>query len=457
MKLWGGRFEKETTKIVEAFTASIHFDKRLVTYDIAGSIAHCNMLEKCKIISLQEKETIINGLNEILIEVASGTMEYPIEDEDIHMCVEKRLIEKVGKIGGKIHTARSRNDQVALDMHIYLKVEITNCIDLVMNLQKAIIELAEKFDDYVMPGYTHLQRAQPVLFSHHVLAYFWMLQRDSERLKDSFKRADVLPLGAGALAGTTFPIDREMVARELGFKSVYENSMDAVADRDFVLEFMFTASLIMVHLSRFSEDLILWNSSEFGFIELDDAYTTGSSIMPQKKNPDVAELVRGKCSRTIGNLMGTLTMLKGLPMSYNRDMQEDKESVFDTIDTVKASLAVYKEMILSLKPNKEKMRENLANDFSTVTDLADYLAKKGMPFRDAHSKIGSLVSKCIAEGKKLEILTLKDFKEISELFEEDCLIAVSPEACVKARDTYGGTSASRVKYQIEQAKSILEN
>jgi len=457
VKPWGGRFEKDTDKLVEAFTASIPFDKRLAAQDISGSIAHCRMLAKCGIITEEESVSIIEGLKEILEEIRLGTLTFPIESEDIHMRIEKRLIEKIGSTGGKLHTARSRNDQVALDMHMFVKQEIQNSLGLLRKLQRTIIDLSETYIDVLMPGYTHLQRAQPVLFSHHMLAYFWMFQRDAQRLDDTLKRVDNMPLGAGALAGTTFPINRKMVADELGFKAIYANSMDAVSDRDFVVEFMFCASLIMIHLSRLSEDLILWSTSEFGFIEMDDAYTTGSSIMPQKKNPDIAELVRGKSGRTIGNLVGILTVLKGLPMTYNRDMQEDKELLFDTTDTLMASLEVYSDMLGTIKPNRERMRKAVEGDMCTATDLADYLVRKGMPFRDAHAKVGLLVHKCLSEGKSLNHLTENELKEVSALFDKDCLGVLSADECIASRRIEGGTAITKVLEQLTQAKDSLNN
>lgn len=457
MKPWGGRFKKDTDKLVEAFTASIPFDRRLAAQDILGSIAHSRMLSKCGIITEAESIAIIEGLQEILEEIRAGSLDFPIESEDIHMRIEKRLIEKIGSTGGKLHTARSRNDQVALDMHMFVKQEIYDILALVRKLQQVIITISEKYIDVLMPGYTHLQRAQPVLFSHHLLAYFWMFERDAQRLNDALRRVDKMPLGAGALAGTTFPINRRMVADELGFLDIYANSMDAVSDRDFVAEFIFCASLIMIHLSRLSEDLILWSASEFGFVELDDAYTTGSSIMPQKKNPDIAELVRGKSGRTIGNLVGILTMLKGLPMTYNRDMQEDKEMLFDTTDTLKASLEVYSAMLETIKPNRERMRRAVENDMCTATDLADYLVRKGMPFRDAHAVVGSLVHKCLNSGKSLTELTESELKEASALLDKDCLLVLSADECIKARKTEGGTAISAVLEQLVKAKEIINN
>lgn len=455
MKLWGGRFSKDTDALVEAFNASINFDKRLYEEDIRGSMAHCRMLAACGIIEQSEADAILAGLAEIREEIGRGEMEFTSALEDIHMHVEKRLTEKIGPVGGKLHTGRSRNDQVALDMHLVVKKEILETVSLAETLQHAILEAAENNLDAVMPGYTHLQRAQPVLFSHHLMAYFWMLQRDRERFLDSYQRADWMPLGAGALAGTTFPIDREMVAEELGFSRLYENSMDAVSDRDFVVEYLFNASLLMTHLSRLSEDLILWCSQEFGFVTLDDAFTTGSSIMPQKKNPDVAELVRGKTGRVYGNLFGLFTVLKGLPLAYNKDMQEDKEGFFDTLDTVKASLTLYAAMLRTVQADKERMYAAVAGDFASATDLADYLVRKALPFREAHAVVGRLVGKCVAEKRRLADLTAEDLQEASPLFGADSLALLPPEACVAARKSRGGTAKAAVKDQISRAKALL--
>lgn len=455
MKLWGGRFNKETDALVEEFTASIFFDHRLAEEDVRGSMAHCKMLAACGIIAQEEAEAMLAGLGEIIDEIKRGEMEFSPSLEDIHMHVEKRLIEKIGPVGGKLHTGRSRNDQVALDMHMFVKKEILATASLLVNLQEAIIATAKANMDTVMPGYTHLQRAQPVLFAHHLMAYFWMLQRDRERFLDGYKRADWLPLGAGALAGTTFPINREMVAEELGFAKLYENSMDAVSDRDFVAEYLFNASLLMIHLSRLSEDLILWNSAEFGFITLDDAFTTGSSIMPQKKNPDVAELVRGKTGRVLGNLLGLLTVLKGLPLAYNKDMQEDKEGLFDTVDTIKVSLTLYAAMLRTIETDKERMYGAVAGDFASATDLADYLVRKGLPFRDAHAVVGKLVGKCVAEKRRLVDLSEAELREASPLYDAEALALLPPEACVAARTSRGGTARQAVEEQLARAKALL--
>jgi argininosuccinate lyase len=455
VKLWGGRFSKDTDALVEQFTASIAFDRRLAEEDILGSMAHCRMLSACGIISVDERDAILSGLTEIRDEIRRGELEFSAALEDIHMHVEKRLIEKIGPAGGKLHTGRSRNDQVALDMHMFVKKEITATMSLLHNLQSVLLEVAAANLDVIMPGYTHLQRAQPVLFSHHLLAYFWMLQRDRERFRDSYSRADLMPLGAGALAGTTFPVDREMVAQELGFSGIYENSMDAVSDRDYVAEYLFNSSLIMTHLSRLSEDIILWNSAEFNFITIDDAFTTGSSIMPQKKNPDVAELVRAKSGRVLGNLVSLFTVLKGLPLTYNKDLQEDKEGLFDTVDTVRFSLTLYAAMLRTLKVNSERMYDAVAGDFASATDLADYLVLKGLPFREAHAVVGRLVGKCIAEKKRLVDLTAKELAESSPLFGADAMDRLPPEACVAARKSRGGTAREAVEGQLRAAREAL--
>ncbi|NLP37130.1 MAG: argininosuccinate lyase [Firmicutes bacterium] len=455
MKLWGGRFSKETDALVEAFNASIGFDRRLYEEDIRGSMAHCRMLAACGIIEQAEADAIIAGLAEIREEIAAGKMEFTAALEDIHMHIEKRLIDKIGPVGGKLHTGRSRNDQVALDLHMYVKKEILATVALIKNLQAVLVEVAEKHHDAVMPGYTHLQRAQPVLFAHHLLAYFWQLERDRERFLDAYKRADWMPLGAGALAGTTFPVNREMVAEELEFATLYENSMDAVSDRDFIVEFLANAAILMMHLSRLSEDLILWNSQEFGFVILDDAFTTGSSIMPQKKNPDVAELVRGKTGRVYGHLMGLLTVLKGLPLTYNKDLQEDKEGLFDTVDTIKICLQLYAAMLRTLQVDKERMYAAVAGDFASATDLADYLVRKGLPFREAHAVVGKLVGKCVAQGRRLVDLTVAELQEASPFFGPEALELLPPENCVAARTSRGGTAAEAVEKQLQKAREIL--
>lgn len=455
-KLWGGRFSKSTDEMINEFQASIQFDKRMYHEDIAGSIAHATMLAKCGILDNADKDAIVAGLKEILTDIEAGNFSFEVSLEDIHMNIEKRLTERIGEAGGRLHTARSRNDQVALDTHLYVRGEIASIAKLVLELETALVATAEKYPDAIMPGYTHLQRAQPILFSHHMLAYFSMLRRDFSRLEGAYDRADMMPLGAGALAGTTFPIDRQFVADQLNFGAVYTNSLDAVSDRDYIMEFLSAASIMMVHLSRLSEEIILWCSREFSFIELDDAHCTGSSMMPQKKNPDVSELVRGKTGRVIGHLMAMLTTVKGLPLAYNKDLQEDKEGLFDTIDTVKFSLAVYTALIRGMRLNKPVMLEAVSNDFSNATDLADYLVKKGLPFRQAHAVSGKAVHYCIERNKYLSDLTMVEFQEFSPLFAEDILEAIKPETCVKNRNSFGGTSYSQVANQLAIARSVME-
>lgn len=455
MSMWGGRFTKSTDVMVEEFTSSIGFDQRMYREDIAGSIAHAKMLAKCGILADEESQQIIAGLQGILADIEAGNFSFELSLEDIHMNIERRLTERIGAVGGKLHTARSRNDQVALDTHMYLRRELTHLASLLRDLQQAFVDVAEKYPAAIMPGYTHLQRAQPILFSHHMMAYFFMLERDFARLKGVWDRTDMMPLGAGALAGTTFPIDRHYVAEQLNFAKVYANSLDAVSDRDYILEFHAFASILMVHLSRLSEEIILWCSAEFSFIELDDAHCTGSSIMPQKKNPDVSELVRGKTGRVIGHLVALLTTVKGLPLAYNKDMQEDKEGLFDTIDTLKFSLSVYAAMLRAMRLNSDVMLAVVKNDFSNATDMADYLVKKGLPFRQAHEVVGKSVRYCIDNRKRLIDLTMDEFREFSPLFGEDILQAIQVETCVEARNSYGGTSPVQVAKAIEQAKTIL--
>jgi len=451
-KLWGGRFTQPTDKFVEEFTASIDFDKRLCHQDIRGSIAHARMLGKQGIISLDDMESIVHGLQEILRQIEAGHFDFSVALEDIHMNIESRLSEKIGEAGKRLHTGRSRNDQVALDIRLYLRdeiVEISAYLDLLID---ALIEQAEKNIEVIMPGYTHLQTAQPILFSHHLMAYVEMFRRDRGRMEDCLRRMDVCPLGAGALAGTTFPIDREHVAEQLDFPGVTRNSLDSVSDRDFALEFLAASSILMMHLSRFSEELILWSTSEFRFIDLSDGFCTGSSIMPQKKNPDVPELVRGKTGRVYGNLMALLTVMKGLPLAYNKDMQEDKEPLFDTIDTVKGSLKIFVDMIRELRVNATRMRAAAAGGYSTATDVADYLVRKGMPFRDAHEVVGKSVAYCIATGKDLPDLTLEEWHSFSDRFDADIADAITLEASVNARAAIGGTAAERVRAEIDRAK-----
>ncbi|MEQ6378371.1 argininosuccinate lyase [Bacillaceae bacterium S4-13-56] len=455
-KLWGGRFTKETNKLVEEFTASINFDQKLALEDIEGSLAHVQMLGDCNIIPLEDVDKIKDGLQQIKGKVLDGTMEYSVADEDIHMNIEKQLIELIGPVGGKLHTGRSRNDQVATDMHLYLRTKTKQLIELVQSVQEALIGQAEENVETIVPGYTHLQRAQPVSFGHHLMAYFWMFERDKERLTDSQKRINWLPLGAGALAGTTFPIEREKVGDILGFDMIYPNSMDAVSDRDFIVEFLSIASLIMTHISRLSEEMVIWSSQEFQFIELDDSFCTGSSIMPQKKNPDVPELLRAKTGRVYGNLMGLLTVLKGLPLAYNKDMQEDKEGMFDTVETLEGSLKLLAPMIETMTVNREVMRQAVNQDFSNATDIADYLVTKGLAFREAHEIIGKIVLYSIKNGKFLLDLTMEEYKQFSILFEEDIYKVLAPDNVVAARSSFGGTAQKQVAAQIQLGKERMK-
>ena len=455
-KPWSGRFEKETDKLVEEFTASISFDKRLYKYDIEGSIAHCMMLAKCKIIKNGEAEKIIKGLRDIKKEIDVGRFKFDIALEDIHMNIERRLIDKIGTVGGKLHTARSRNDQVALDIRLYLRDEIGEIVSLIRGLKKSIVKKAKGNIDVIMPGYTHLQMAQPVLFSHHLLAYYDMFDRDEDRFLDMLKRVNVMPLGSAAMAGTNYPIDRKYVAKLLQFPAVTTNSMDAVGDRDFSIEFLSTSAILMMHLSRFSEELIIWSTSEFGFIELDDSFCTGSSIMPQKKNPDVPELVRGKTGRVYGNLMSLLTTMKSLPLAYNKDMQEDKEPLFDTIDTVKASLLIYSKMIGTIKLNRDRLGEAVFQGFMTATDMADYLVMKGLPFRDAHEVVGKVVSFCIKSHKLVSDLTFYELQKFSKSFKKDIFSFIKTEKSVDRKDVIGGTSKRQVLMRIAEIEKIIK-
>ncbi len=450
-KLWGGRFEKSTDEMINEFQASINFDRRMYREDIQGSIAHAKMLARCEIISADDAEKIIAGLKKILAQIDAGNFEFKVELEDIHMNIEKALTDEIGEAGGRLHTARSRNDQVALDTHLYVRRQVREVQELILALQKSLVDSAKKNLGVIMPGYTHLQRAQPILFSHHLMAYFEMLQRDFERFCGAYDRANIMPLGAGALAGTTFPIDRKFVADELKFDAIYLNSLDAVSDRDYILEFLAAASILMIHLSRLSEEIILWCSREFNFVELDDAHCTGSSMMPQKKNPDVPELVRGKAGRVFGHLTAMLTTVKALPLAYNKDLQEDKEGLFDAIDTVKFSLAVFAQIIAGMKIKSENMRRAVEEDFSNATDLADYLVKKNLPFRQAHEVSGKIVHHCIERGIYLKDLTLDEFKTFSEKFDADIFSAINPETCVNARNSLGGTSIKQVEFQISEA------
>ena len=456
-KLWGGRFKQATKGLVEDFTASVHFDKRLFRQDILGSKAHAKMLAKQGIISNEDADAIVKGLDSILEEIEQGKFEWDSSLEDVHMNIEQALINRIGDAGRRLHTARSRNDQVATDVRLYLKEEIARLDALLFELQKGFVFQAENYLDYILPGYTHLQRAQPVLWGHHMLAYFEMFRRDRERLWDCFKRVDSSPLGSAALAGTGFPIDRDYTAKELGFSSVSRNSMDSVGDRDFIIEFIAASSLIMAHLSRLSEELILWSSQEFDFVELPDSFCTGSSIMPQKKNPDVPELVRGKTGRVFGNLMASLTLIKGLPLAYNRDLQEDKEILFDTVDTVSASVEVLAELIKELKPKKDRMEQALQHGFLTATDFADYLVQKGVPFRTAHEIVGKAVALCVEQNKELHELSIDELKKLNSLIDKDLYSLLTPKGSVESRKSKGGTSSIRVKEALEEAKSWLES
>lgn len=456
-KLWGGRFKEATESLVEDFTASVHFDKRLYKQDIIGSIAHAKMLAKQGIIPKEDGDAIVKGLESILGEIESGRFKWQKSLEDVHMNIEQALIEKIGDAGRRLHTARSRNDQVATDVRLYLKEEITALDAALYELQQGLLFQAENYLDYLMPGYTHLQRAQPVLWGHHMLAYFEMFRRDRERLHDCQKRMDVCPLGSAALAGTGFPIDRDYTTQELGFAEVSRNSLDTVGDRDFIVEFLAASSLIMAHLSRLSEELVLWSSQEFDFVELPDSFCTGSSIMPQKKNPDVPELVRGKTGRVYGSLMAALTLLKGLPLAYNRDLQEDKEILFDALDTVAASVKVMSALIPEIRPRKEKMEQALLKGFVTATDFADYLVQKGVPFRTAHEIVGKAVAKCAEKGMELHQLSLDELKELNPLIDEDLYEVLTPRGSAESRKSKGGTASTKVREALNEARNWLNS
>ncbi len=453
--LWGGMPAEKTAAAVAAFTSSIHYDARLYRHDIAGSRAHAKMLAKQGLISAKERDQILKGLDQIEREIEAGSFVFRPELEDVHMNIEKSLVEKIGPAGEKLHTARSRNDQVALDVRLYLREECRNLIELLAGLQKACVVLAKKYQHAVMPGYTHLQRAQPVLVAHHMLAYYEMFGRDRERFSDALKRINVMPLGAAALAGTGLPIDREFVAKELDFPKVTANSMDTVGDRDFIIEFMSAASLVQIHLSRLSEELVLWTTEEFSFVTLADSFCTGSSIMPQKKNPDIPELIRGKSGRVVGNLMSLLMLLKGLPMTYNRDLQEDKEPLFDTVDTVSRSVAIMAQLLANLKFNEARLARGLGGGYMTATDLADYLVRKNIPFRQAHAIVGRTVAFCISKGKELTELKLPELKKFSEVIEADVFKVLSIEGSVASRVSLGGTSGKMVAKALKRAEKAL--
>ncbi len=453
-KPWAGRFQEQTDKQVEAFTSSIHFDKRLYRFDIEGSKAHARMLARQSIISKEEEKSILQGLEGIKADLERGNFVFQQDDEDIHMAIEKALIARIGEQGGKLHTARSRNDQIALDMRLYLREEISLILEALQELKDTFVALADKEKDVILPGYTHLQRAQPVLLAHYLLAYWEMLDRDAARLRGCYGRVNVLPLGAAALAGTGLPIDREYTAKLLKFPLVSQNSMDTVADRDYIVEFIACAAMTMMHLSRFAEDLILWSTEEFNFVEIDDAFTTGSSIMPQKKNPDVAELLRGKTARVYGDLMSLLTLMKGLPMTYNRDLQEDKEPLFDTVDTLKSCLSILTAMLTHLTFNEKKMRKEAAGGFSTATDLAEYLVKKGIPFRSAHGVVGRIVAYCLKKRKTLSSLSIAEYRLFHDKFSEDIYAYLTVENSVAVRKSTGATAGRAVQKRLKDIKSM---
>ncbi len=455
-KLWGGRFQKQTHQLVDEYTASIAFDQELALVDLAGSQAHVKMLTAKGIVTAEEGQTLLEGLWELERRAKAGELTFDVAHEDIHMNLEHQLTQLVGPVGGKLHTARSRNDQVALDMHLYTREAVDQVMTKIRSVQQVLVNLAETHRNTVLPGYTHLQRAQPVSLAHHWLAYAWMLQRDWQRFRDSRSRVNLCPLGAGALAGTSFPIDRQQVAAELGFDGVYANSMDAVSDRDFVVEFLANASLLIMHISRLSEELVLWSSEEYKFIELDDAFSTGSSIMPQKKNPDVAELLRGKTGRVYGHLMGILTVLKGLPMTYNKDMQEDKEGLFDTVKTLLGALDLLAPMMESITVHASTMEKAVQKDFACAVDLADYLVRKGMPFREAHGVVGRIVFHCIEQGVYMPDVLLQQYQEFSSLFAEDLYDVIQPRAAVKNRSSQGSTGSAAMEEQLQAIKAALQ-
>ena len=453
--MWGGRFTKAEEKNALDFNASISYDCRMYREDIAGSIAHAKMLAAHGIISKEDQEKITKGLLSIKKEIDEGTFPFSVELEDIHMNIEKRLTEEIGDAGARLHTARSRNDQCALDLHMYMKRNIARLSEKLIAVLEALLAVSKKYQDVILPGYTHMQRAQPVLFAHHMLAYFAMLERDFKRLEDCYDMCDMSPIGACALAGTTYPTHPEEEANDLHFASVYGNSLDAVSDRDYLLQFLSFASICAMHLSRLSEEFIYWSTSEFQFIELDDGYSTGSSIMPQKKNPDMCELIRGKTGRVYGHLIGLLTVMKGLPLAYDKDMQEDKEGVFDALDTLYFALDIYAGMISTMTVKGDHTRQVLESDFSNATDMADYLAKKGLPFRQAHAVVGSAVHYCIEHHKVLLDLSMEEFRSMSPLFEEDIKEALSIENCVKNRESYGGTGPKSVERQQTHAGDMI--
>ena len=457
MKLWGGRFNKDTAKMAEDFNASISVDSRLYQQDIEGSKAHALMLGKCGIISTEEAAELLNALEEIRLELESGAADLTNDAEDIHMNIEKLLIERLGETGKKLHTARSRNDQVALDLRMYLREEANAILELLMELEVLLLDKAEENVSTIMPGYTHFQKAQPITMGHHLMAYFEMFKRDMDRFVDCLKRIDVMPLGSCALAGTTYPIDRQLVADILKFSSISGNSIDAVSDRDFAIEFISCCTFGMMHLSRFCEELVIWSTGEFGYIEMDDGYSTGSSIMPQKKNPDIAELIRGKTGRVYGDLVCLLTIMKGLPLAYNKDLQEDKEAVFDAGDTLKSCISVFIPMLASVTVNKDRIKGNLKGGFLNATDLADYLVQKGLPFRDAHEVAGKIVSYCIIVNKEPEELSLNELKSFAACIEEEVFEFLKLEVCLSRRNTEGGPSEEKVRQAVLCGREFIKN
>ncbi|AMV61978.1 Argininosuccinate lyase [Pediococcus damnosus] len=455
-QLWGGRFTDEPSEYVQSFGASINFDQKMAAEDLEGSLAHVAMLKHTGILKDDEADQITVGLQQLQKKLAAGKLKFTIENEDIHLNLESLLTEEIGPVAGKLHTARSRNDQVATDMHLYLKKHLQTIMDLIVKLQKVVVAKADDNVETLMPGYTHMQHAQPISYGHYLMAYYEMFKRDYDRFEFNLKHTDISPLGAAALAGTTFPIDREYTATQLGFTDVYKNSLDAVSDRDFIVEFLSNCSQLMMHLSRFCEEIVMWDSQEFHYLELSDTYSTGSSIMPQKKNPDMAELIRGKTGRVYGDLMGLLTVMKGLPLAYNKDFQEDKEGMFDAVDTVEQSLTVFRGMLATLTVKTENMAYATTHDFSNATELADYLASKGLPFRQAHELVGELVLKCIKEHKFLKDVSLADYQKLSPLIATDVYQALDPKTAVERRTSLGGTGFSQIKKQIAEAKLALK-
>lgn len=454
-KLWGGRFEASLEKWVEEFGASITFDQKMAEFDLKGSIAHVTMLGETGIIPKEDALTIKAGLEELLAEYQAGQLVFDVTNEDIHMNMESLLTAKIGPVAGKLHTARSRNDQVATDMHLYLKAQLHTVLEKLHHLQEVLVKLADQHVETIMPGYTHLQHAQPISFGHHLMAYYNMFKRDSERFAFNVQHTDLSPLGAAALAGTTFPIDRELTAELMGFAAPYSNSLDAVSDRDFILEFLSNASILMMHMSRLCEEIINWCSHEYQFVTLSDTFSTGSSIMPQKKNPDMAELIRGKSGRVYGNLIGLLTVMKSLPLSYNKDLQEDKEGMFDTAETIAVAIDILAGMLDTMTVNDKHMTESTEKDFSNATELADYLASKGLPFREAHEIVGKLVLDCTKKGIYLQDVTLVDYQAITPLIQEDIYVTLQSKTAVERRNSLGGTGFAQVRWQIEAAKAAL--